>query len=96
MKRPERPVLWRYILPIFSVVSLFSTAWALPPVNVDDTGTVLKGYDTVAYFTMMAPVKGVEDFSLQWAGVRWLFSKQEHLDLFKADPEKYAPQYGGY
>ncbi len=26
----------------------------------------------------------------------WQFKSQEHLDIFKADPERYAPQYGGY
>jgi YHS domain-containing protein len=29
-------------------------------------------------------------------GAKWKFASQAHLDLFKATPEKYAPQYGGY
>lgn len=56
----------------------------------------LRGYDTVAYFTQGMPVEGSDDFTTQYMGAEWKFSSQEHLDLFLADPEKYAPQYGGY
>jgi len=54
------------------------------------------GYDPVAYFTDGKPVKGTEKFMHSWNGAQWKFSSQEHLDLFKKSPEKYAPQYGGY
>ena len=30
------------------------------------------------------------------ASAKWRFASAEHRDLFEADPEKYAPQYGGY
>ena len=56
----------------------------------------LRGYDTVAYFTQGMPVEGSDDFTTQYMGAEWKFSSQEHLDLFLADPEMYAPQYGGY
>ena len=42
------------------------------------------------------PVQGSEQFSYEWNHGVWLFSSQANLDLFKASPEKYAPQYGGY
>ena len=29
-------------------------------------------------------------------GAKWLFSSAEHRDAFAKEPEKYAPQYGGY
>lgn len=59
-------------------------------------GFAIKGYDTVAYFTAGKPVKGDKRFSHSYKGATWLFSTQENLDAFKANPEKYAPQYGGY
>ena len=31
-----------------------------------------------------------------WQGVNWFFASQSDLDSFKVNPEKYAPQYGGY
>ncbi len=55
-----------------------------------------KGYDVTAYFTDNKPVEGKSKFSTEYMGAEWLFASQENLDKFKADPEKYAPQYGGY
>jgi len=60
------------------------------------TGIAIRGYDTVAYFTQGKPVKGDKAISTDWNGAMWLFSSQEHKNLFLAQPEKYAPQYGGY
>jgi len=54
------------------------------------------GYDPVAYFTESKPVKGSKKFQFEYKGADWYFKSQENLDLFKADPDKYAPQYGGY
>ncbi len=56
----------------------------------------IRGYDTVAYFTENKPVKGLKEFAFEYKGAKWLFSTQENLSLFKASPEKYAPQFGGY
>lgn len=61
-----------------------------------ESGVAIRGYDTVAYFTEGKPVKGSEDFSVDYEGASWHFANQENADLFKVDPEKYAPQYGGY
>lgn len=54
------------------------------------------GYDTVAYFTEGKPVKGSKKFKTTYMEAEWRFSSQENLDAFLADPQKYAPQYGGY
>ncbi len=60
------------------------------------SGVAIKGYDTVAYFTENAAVKGDKAFSHQWHDATWLFSSEDNLTLFKKNPEKYAPQYGGW
>lgn len=62
----------------------------------NDWGTAIDGYDPVAYFTVGRPVEGDSDFEHEWNGATWRFSSAENRDLFAADPEKYAPQYGGY
>ena len=62
----------------------------------DPSGVAIRGYDTVAYFTEGAPVEGSEAFTADWMGATWRFASQQHLDLFEADPDRYAPQYGGY
>ncbi len=92
------------VLPLFLFLSLFSllaAACSSPPnpsvpVNVDGDGVAIKGYDPVAYFTQGSPRPGKADFVHEWNGAKWHFASLEHLEMFKADPEKYAPRYGGY
>jgi YHS domain-containing protein len=56
----------------------------------------VSGYDPVAYFTAGKPVEGSSDLEYQWNGATWRFSTPANLAAFKADPDSYAPQYGGY
>ena len=56
----------------------------------------IKGYDSVSYWTESSAVKGNKEFAFSWRGAQWLFSSEENLQTFKSNPEKYAPQYGGY
>jgi YHS domain-containing protein len=65
------------------------------PVNTAD-GVALKGYDPVAYFTAGKPTPGMDEYALRWKGVTYRFASAENRALFNADPERYAPQYGGY
>jgi YHS domain-containing protein len=65
-------------------------------VNKNGDGVALKGYDAVAYFQQNQPVKGKSEFKHQWKGAVWHFSSAANRDLFADNPEKYAPQYGGY
>ena len=66
------------------------------PVNTTWRGVALDGYDAVAYFTDGKPTKGDERFTHEWNGATWRFATAGHLELFKQDPVKYAPQFGGY
>ena len=77
-------------------IGMVSCSSSSNPVNIDSDGIAIKGYDTVAYFTVGKPLKGSKQFSHDWNGAKWLFAGKEHLDLFVSSPEKYAPQYGGY
>ena len=78
---------------------LQATAFAADPDIYANKKGAIRGYDTVAYFDL-APgakaVKGSEAFTTTWMGSTWRFSSAENRDLFIANPEKYAPQYGGY
>jgi len=94
MKLDPTILLKRTLLAAVVVAAAY--AFAADPVNKDRDGVAIEGYDPVAYFTMDKPVKGSEQFVHRWQGAEWRFANQEHLDLFKANPEKYAPQYGGY
>jgi YHS domain-containing protein len=56
----------------------------------------LRGYDPVAYFKESKPVEGKKEFSSGWNGADWFFSSLQNKEDFDANPEKFAPQYGGY
>jgi len=59
-------------------------------------GYVAEGYDVVSYFVDKKPVKGNKKFTVTHDGVKFKFSSEKNTNLFKADPKKYIPQYGGY
>ncbi len=65
-------------------------------IATDLNHVAIRGYDTVAYFTDGKAIKGSSQFEYVWGDARWQFSSAAHRDLFAADPERYAPQYGGY
>jgi len=59
-------------------------------------GVAVDGTDVVAYFNAGKPVSGKRSLTHEWNGVTWRFSSAANRDAFAADPEAYAPQYGGY
>ena len=72
-------------------------ASAEPPIYTGLFSTrAVSGYDTVAYFTEGRPVEGKRAHAIEYKGATWLFSSAENLAAFRADPERYAPQFGGY
>lgn len=56
----------------------------------------LRGYDPVAYFTRGRPEKGAPEFAATFDGSTYWFGSAEHRALFVADPDRYAPQFGGF
>ena len=69
---------------------------AVDPVNKSLIGTALKGHDAVAYFKEGRPAKGKGEFRHDWSSAKWYFTSAENRDEFARNPEKYAPQFGGY
>src|SRR5688572_1294169 len=72
-------------LPLFAIDPIFETA-----------GVAIAGYDPVAYFTDSKPVEGSKEHTFDWNGASWRFASAEHRVAFARNPDKYAPQYGGY
>jgi len=58
--------------------------------------SAVDGYDPVAYFTEGRPVEGSSEHQLDYKGATWSFATAENKAAFEADPEAYAPQFGGY
>jgi len=59
-------------------------------------GKAIRGYDPVAYFTEGRPVEGDGSFESEYMGATWRFANAANKAAFDANPEKYAPQFGGF
>lgn len=58
-------------------------------------GVAIQGYDPVSYFNNK-PTLGIEEISFSLENITYYFSSNENRELFKQNPEKYEPQYGGW
>ena len=65
-------------------------------VDKNKNGVAINGYDPVAYFTDSKSVMGSKMYSYKWNGAEWYFASKNHEDMFKNNPGKYAPQFGGF
>lgn len=81
---------------VSGVTLLPSHAFAKKPSIYASGGFAIRGYDPVAYFVSDKAMKGSEDFEYTHMDTVFRFANAENLELFKANPEKYTPQYGGY
>src|SRR5258707_2189286 len=66
------------------------------PHNLDKAGIAIEGYDPVAYFKQGKAIEGKKEFSATVDGASYHFFTPQNEALFKADPSKYQPQYGGW
>lgn len=95
--RALRIILWMGIVSLVLMgTSALSPGYTHEPINTDPRGVAIEGYDPAGYFTQGKAVEGSEEFSYHWMGATWHFASSEHLEMFKSNPERYAPQYGGY
>ena len=86
-----------HAVPMLALLAFSNNALAIDAIYTGlFSNEAIDGYDSVAYFTDGMPVKGKDEFSFEYRGAIWKFSSAEHLQMFQADPEAYAPQYGGY
>ncbi len=87
------------------VLGIVASALALPladtrrasaePLNAS-RGIAVHGYDVVAYFTDGRPMRGTALYTHRWRDSEWRFASAAHRDAFAADPDRYAPQFGGF
>ena len=89
------PILRLTLVALLSITTALSAVAQKPAVNAVD-GKAIRGYDPVAYFTAGKPTVGDPAISYTYDGGTWYFASQTNRDAFKADPTRYAPQYGGY
>ncbi|WP_275272015.1 MULTISPECIES: YHS domain-containing (seleno)protein [Limnobacter] len=56
----------------------------------------IHGYDPVSYFTDAAPALGDDSITVVHDGAAYRFSSKKHAEMFKKNPSRYVPQFGGY
>lgn len=87
-------------LILFSVLLVSVTVFAQEPLRKKhfnlENGLAIDGYDPVAYFKQGKAVKGKKDLAVFTQGATYYFSSIENKELFKVDPSKYEPVYGGW
>ena len=96
----RRAILGYVVVGVIAVAVVgffgFSAKSEVPAYNVDADKLAIHGYDTVAYFTEGKPTKGNSEFEQVWEDARWHFASASNRDLFAANPDRYAPKFGGY
>ena len=62
--------------------------------NMSDN-VALSGYDPITYFAKK-PVPGKKSFTYTYKGITYHFINDKSRTIFKANPDKYEPAYGGW
>lgn len=91
MRNPADRRAFRLLL---LVLFLFPTT--ISSATAQTSPLAIKGYDPVAYFTTGKPTPSLPEFKYEWGGHLYQFSRSNHLERFKAEPARYAPQFGSY
>jgi len=93
------------LVPICAIALTFAVAGGIvASVQVNTTSGMTTagaqlaahGYDTVAYFTQRRAVLGSSAHMAKHQGAAYRFASAENKMKFEADPNKYAPQFGGF
>lgn len=87
----QRMALW-----VFTALLTFVIGPVFAGEYFEKDGVAIRGYDPIAYFAEMKPVKGSPEFNAEYQGSTFYFSTAANRDMFAANPDKFAPQYGGY
>jgi hypothetical protein len=86
----------RSAVGLVALAAVYPLATAIRPALAQERSLAIKGYDPVAYFTDGRPVPGLPEIEYEWDEPRFRFASAEHRERFKADPARYAPQFGNF
>lgn len=93
----RHPIAKRILLLVLAVTAtILIGAQARAGEFFEKDGAAIRGYDPVAYFKELGPVKGSPDYKAEHKGSTFYFASEANLMMFQAEPDRYAPQYGGY
>ena len=98
-KKMKNKTLYSLAKNTLIAASIFSSALTFAADidhNANENDIAISGYDTVAYFKKDKPVKGSHHYTATYKNAIYQFSSKSNRDLFRDNPEKYAPQFGGF
>jgi YHS domain-containing protein len=81
---------------LFLITTTSTPAMAQHLVNTTSEGLALEGYDPVAFFADKKATPGRLEYEATYQGATYRFASRDHQRKFRADPERFAPQYGGF
>ena len=84
------------LMSILLLSTLSISAWAGFDTETDQNDVILAGHDAVAYHTEGKAIVGKAQYTVSHNNAIYRFSSSANRDKFRANPEKYAPAYGGY
>ena len=85
---------FRMIIAMLALAFFVVIAWAGE--FYEKGGAAIRGYDAVAYFKEMKPVKGSPEHKAEYKGSVFHFASKANRDEFAANPGRYAPEYNGF
>jgi len=88
--------IFKRIAAVLAIAFSASSFAADIQINANANDLAIHGYDAVSYFSKSGPVKGKSKYSASYKDAIYHFSTAANRDGFRANPEKYAPQFGGY
>jgi YHS domain-containing protein len=84
----------RTVIAMLALAFFVAIAWAGE--FYEKGGAAIRGYDAVAYFKEMKPVKGSPEHKAEYKGSVFHFASKANRDEFAANPARYAPEYNGF
>ena len=66
---------------------------SIAALSVANAAPSIEGYSPVAYFTENQAIKGDPGYTAEHDGRTYYFQNPDEVEIFKADPEKYAPKF---
>ncbi len=89
------PLTAAFSLPVESLADP-QIASSFSAISVDPSGVAMRGYDPVGYFAQQAAMPGRPEYQSEYRGAKFYFATAQNRDAFTANPERFAPAYGGY
>ena len=81
---------------LFLLIAMTVGSFGQQNQNLNSQNLAIEGYDPVSYFNANKAIKGVSKNTYQYEGATYQFATTQNLAAFKLNPNKYAPQYGGW